>query len=158
MKVAVIGVGNEMRGDDGIGVFLAGELEKGLAGRGLLVIKTQVPENFIRPVMDFRPGKVIILDSADFGGRPGDFRAIKEGEITEFLVSTHNMPLTVFLKALEGLEAEKILVGVQPKNLDFGTGLSREVRGKAGDVLGFVRTLIQTPSFRFRQAHRPCPA
>jgi hydrogenase 3 maturation protease len=143
MKVAIIGVGNELRGDDGIGVFLAGELEKELGKpEGIMIIKTQVPENFIAPIMEFGPGKVIILDSADFKGRPGEFRVIRENEIMEFLVSTHNMPLTVFLKALENLKAKKILIGIQPKGLDFGTGLSREVREKAGDVLGFVRTLL----------------
>lgn len=143
MKVLIIGVGNEMRGDDGIGAFLAGELEREFGNRkDIMVVSTQVPENFIKPIMDFKPDKIIILDSADFGGRPGDFRVIREREIMEFLVSTHNMPLTVFLKALEGLKAEKILVGIQPRNLDFGTGLSREVGDRAGDVLGFVRTLI----------------
>lgn len=143
MKAVILGVGNELRGDDGIGLFLAGELEKELGNpEGIMIIKTQVPENFITPIMEFRPEKIIILDSADFGGRPGDFRVIKEGEILEFAVSTHNMPLTVFLKALEMLRAEKILVGVQPKSLAFGSGLSKELREKAGDVLEFVRTLL----------------
>ncbi len=143
MKVVILGVGNELRGDDGIGVFLAGELEKELRNpEGIMIIKTQVPENFITPIMEFRPGKIIILDSADFKEKPGSFRVIKENEILQFLISTHNMPLTVFLKALEKLKAEKILIGIQPKNLNFGEGLSREVREKAGDILGFVRTLI----------------
>lgn len=143
MKVVILGVGNELRADDGAGVFLAGELEKELGNpEGIMIIRTQVPENFIRPILEFRPGKIIILDAADFGGRPGDFRVIKENEILQFLVSTHNMPLTLFLKALERLKAEKILIGIQPKNLDFGGGLSKEVREKSGDILGFVRTLI----------------
>ncbi len=143
MKVVILGVGNELRADDGAGVFLAGELEKEFGNpEGIMIIKTQVPENFIRPILEFRPGKIIILDAADFKGRPGEFRVIKENEILQFLVSTHNMPLTLFLKALERLKAEKILIGIQPKNLDFGGGLSKEVREKSGDILSFVRTLI----------------
>lgn len=143
MRVVIVGVGNEMRADDGIGIFLAGNLEKELGNpEGIMIIKTQVPENFIKPILDFRPEKIIILDSADFKGKPGEFRVIKEHEIMEFLISTHNMPLTVFLKALEKLEAEKTLIGIQPKNLDFGEGLSKEVRDKAGGILGFVRTLL----------------
>lgn len=143
MKSVVVGVGNDMRGDDGIGIFLAGKLEGEFRGNpDIMVIKTQVPENFIKPIQDFRPEKMIILDSADFGKKPGEFRVIREREILQFLVSTHNMPLTVFLKALENLRAEKILIGIQPGNLDFGEGLSREVREKAGEILGFVRGLI----------------
>ena len=86
MRVVILGVGNEMRGDDGIGVFLAGKLEKELGKpEGIMIIKTQVPENFITPIMEFRPGKIIILDSADFKGKPGEFRVIKEDEILQFL-------------------------------------------------------------------------
>jgi hydrogenase 3 maturation protease len=143
MRAVIVGVGNGLKGDDGIGVFLAGELKREIGeNKDIMVIGTQVPENFIRPILDFRPGRVVILDAADFRGRPGEFRVIKQEEIMGFLVSTHNMPLTIFLKALENLKAEKTLVGVQPKGLEFGTGLSPEVRAGAGDVLGFVRTLL----------------
>ena len=143
MRVVVVGVGNDMRGDDGIGVFLARELKRETGdNRGIMIIETQVPENFIMPILDFRPDRIIILDSADFKEKPGSFRMIKKDEILQFLISTHNMPLTIFLKALEKLNAEKILIGIQPKNLDFGEDLSMEVKKRAGDILEFVRTLI----------------
>ena len=143
MRAGILGVGNDMRGDDGIGVFLARELEKELGkSEGMLIIGTQVPENFIKPILDFRPDIIIILDSADFGGKPGNFRVVEKEEIMEFLISTHNMPLTVFLKALEPLNAKKILIGIQPRSLEFGNGLSEELRKRSGDILGFVRTLI----------------
>ena len=45
-------------------------------------------------------------------------------------------------KALKGLKVGKVLVGVQPGNLNFGEGVSRELKGRVPEILAFVRTLV----------------
>lgn len=133
----IMGLGNDLKGDDGIGWYVVDKLEKMLGHKeDIHFIKTSVPENHITEVKNFSPDILIIIDSADFKGKPGDIRLIGEDEVVHMIGGTHTTPVTLFLKLLledSELPPPKIVfVGVQCKQREFGAPMSREVK-KAGD-------------------------
>jgi len=67
MKVCVCGVGNRMRGDDGIGPKVIEELEKTHSNeKDILLLDAQAnPENFVRDIENFKPDKLIIIDAVE---------------------------------------------------------------------------------------------
>jgi hydrogenase 3 maturation protease len=140
MKSVVIGVGSEFRGDDRIGLEVVKKLKKEVRNQNVMFIKTQVPENFFKKIKDFKPNKLIIIDSADFGGKPGEFRIIDKNSIKENFSSTHNLPLTIFLKEVN---CKKIVfIAVQYKNIKFGSRMSKDVKNSLEKITNFVKKII----------------
>jgi len=140
MRTVIVGVGNEMKADDGIGLRVAKQLqEDGLGGKDTLVIPADVPENFIQPIAKFRPELLVLIDTADFKGKAGEVRAIRDEEISKIFTNTHSIPLVLFLEAIKKqVKTKTIFIGIQPKQLAFGKPMSREVREggrKAADAI-----------------------
>jgi|GEM_PF-185884 len=137
VRSVVMGIGNDLKGDDGIGWYVVEKLSKNLGPReNIHFIKVSVPENHVSEVRDFLPGILIIIDSSDFKGNPGDVRLIGEDEIARTIGGTHATPVTLFLRLLledpESFMPKVVFVGVQKKRTDFGMPMSGEVK-KAGD-------------------------
>jgi len=146
MKTVVIGVGNELKADDGIGLRVAKELQKdGLAGKDIMVIPADVPENWIQPIAKFRPELLILVDSADFKGKAGEIRAIKDGEISKVFTNTHSVPLILFLESIKKQvpKAKTIFIGIQPKTMDFGKPMSREVRLAGNKAMDAIKKIVK---------------
>jgi len=128
-KVAIMGIGNTLRGDDGFGVYLTKALQalQPSPGLGLFVCET-TPENFVGPVTGFEPDTVLLIDAAEFGEEPGSVRLIDVEDIADCGMTTHNLSLRPLGRMLESATgANVVLLAVQPKRREFGTDLSREV-------------------------------
>lgn len=76
-----------------------------------------------------RPDTLIIIDAVDFGGKPGEFRFLEAQDIkTVNLFATHNASISLTINYLQNnLKADIIILIIQPKNINFGDKLSREV-------------------------------
>ncbi len=137
-RFAVLGLGNDLKGDDGVGFYVVDRLRKALASdANMLLIKTAVPENHVRQLRDFSPSMLIIVDAADFGKKPGKTRVIEERQISSVFISTHTTPLTLFLKLYQADQPTKsgvTIIGIQRKSSEFGQPMGEAVR-KAGDLV-----------------------
>jgi hydrogenase 3 maturation protease len=133
-RIAVVGVGNELNGDDAAGVLAARRLHRKLdktagSDRILVVEAGLAPENFSGVLRRFRPEIVILLDAVWFDGKAGATVLLEGGQLAGFGASTHLQPLSTlagFLK--EELGCEVWLIGIQPQHLDFGRPMSAAVR------------------------------
>ena len=132
-KVAIIGLGNIIRGDDGLGPKLI-ELLKARKVNASLFDCGTVPENYIFPILSTSCDTVILVDAADLGIEPGGVRVFGLEEIGNVSFSTHNPSPRLFTDLLKtGKENMNIfVVSVQPKSMALGEPLSEEVlRGLA---------------------------
>jgi hydrogenase 3 maturation protease len=129
-------VGNSFRSDDGVGPYLASRL----AALPVRVVDAgYTPENIIDEVTGLKPSQIVILDAADFGGKPGEVRVIPEEAIPETTLTTHMVPMNVVSKLLtEGTGAKAVFIGIQPKTVALGEGLSPEVRQAADEIVAAV--------------------
>lgn len=130
-EVAVIGIGNAVMGDDGIGPRLVAELEGSVPGVDLIDLGTS-GMRLVHVLAVY--GAVIIIDSGDMGLSPGEFRLFSPEEVVS-LKETRSYSLHDWdvMRSIEisrqlGEAPERILIlAVQPGSVDMGEGLSPEV-------------------------------
>lgn len=128
-RAVILGIGNTLRSDDAVGSLLAGRIKDKIP---YPVYDAGVsPENYLGKIVKDLPDNIIIIDAADFGGKPGEFKVIEGRKLqTVNLFSTHNASLSMVINYLRGnLKADIIILIIQPKSMAFGDKLSREVEG-----------------------------
>jgi len=127
-RPAIVGIGNIMRGDDGLGPRLV-ELLKARAVNARLFDCGTAPENYIFPILSTDCNTIILVDAADFSERAGDINIFDLEEISKVSFSTHNPSprlLTDLLRTGRD-NLDIFVISVQPKTTTLGEGISREV-------------------------------
>jgi hydrogenase 3 maturation protease len=142
-KLALVGVGETLRGDDGVGEKILEALDA-TEFKGVLLIRVgSVPEAYIGKLVEHGCTHVLLLDAANFRGKPGEVRLIDSSMIGGQAVSTHSLPLTLFITYIEkALGAKVLLLGVQPKSIEFNAGLSPEVAKAAQEVAALLTRIL----------------
>ncbi|MCX6817633.1 MAG: hydrogenase 3 maturation endopeptidase HyCI [Candidatus Aenigmarchaeota archaeon] len=146
-RFAILGVGNDLKGDDGVGPYVAEKLKK-LIGKDeyFLFIKTAMPEDHVRELKAFTPTLLIIVDAADFGKRPGSLKVIRDYEISDTALSTHITPLSIFLRLYNADQPVKnpvTIIGIQKKSNEFGQPLGSEARVAGDKVAEIINDLYR---------------
>ena len=127
-KTAVVGIGNIIRGDDGLGPKLI-EILKTKQIKASLFDCGTAPENYIFPILATSCDTVALVDAADMGIAPGGIKIFGLGEITNVSFSTHNPSPRLFTDLLmTGRDNLNIFViSIQPKTTELGAAVSEEV-------------------------------
>jgi hydrogenase 3 maturation protease len=126
-KVVIVGVGNVLRGDDGLGpIFVEGLMDK----VGVTCINAgNALENHLGVIIRERPDTVLLVDAVHLNMNPGEFAIVDPNEIEHGGLSTHDVSPGLFLDFLvEETRCDVFLLGVQPEQLKMGTGISQTVR------------------------------
>ena len=154
VKISVLGVGSELRGDDGAGLLVAENLAKrceedkcGINTRLQVIYGATAPENFTSEIKKFAPTYLVIVDAAEMGEKPGTARFIKREEVTGVTFSTHLLPLSVMLDYLgNSFEFKTIVIGIEPKDMGFDHKVSQEValavKTVSDAIYDFIKELI----------------
>ncbi len=130
-RVAVLGIGNELNGDDAAGIVFAHiMLESGFENPHFLVISAgTVPENFTGLLRLFAPDLVFLVDAARMSKDPGTACLLDFKSIGGCIAFTHTLPLNIFANYLaDELGCKPVLVGIQPEDISMGMPLSSPVR------------------------------
>lgn len=130
-RLALVGIGNELNGDDGIGVAVVRALQKPLKGReNLLLLEAgPAPEAFTGPLRRFAPQLVALIDAADMGEQPGCVQWLPWQAAEGMSASTHTLPPTVLSSFLVSeIGCEVALIGIQPAQMEMEQPLSPPVR------------------------------
>jgi hydrogenase 3 maturation protease len=127
-RVSIAGIGNIIRGDDGLGPKFIELMKARSAGAGLFDCGT-APENYIFPILSTSCDTVVLIDAADMGIAPGGIRIFSLDEISTVSFSTHNPSPRLFTDLLKtGKDDLNIFViSIQPKTTALGAPLSKEV-------------------------------
>ncbi len=126
-KVAILGFGNRLWRDDGAGSVLAERL-KALHPEAPVFDGGMVPENFLEKVAAAEPDSILLVDAADFGGEPGQCRALAGEDLAFTGLSTHAgspQMLAAYLEARTGAEVK--MLAIQPGDVGEGGVFSPEV-------------------------------
>ncbi len=94
-RLAVLGIGHELYGDDAVGVWLAGRLGRlAHSNESLLAVQGgPAPENFTGTLRRFGPDLVLMVDAALMDLEPGKTGWLSWQDTTGFSASTHTLPL-----------------------------------------------------------------
>jgi hydrogenase 3 maturation protease len=131
----VLGIGNQLGGDDAAGTCVVDMLNQ-RRHRTKTLLPTEIiaidagtaPESYTSVIRQHRPDLLILVDAADMGLPPGALRTITPEKISILSFSTHHIPLSMFVSYVEEFCEKVLLVGVQPERTEMGRGISKEVR------------------------------
>lgn len=139
----VIGVGNALRGDDGVGLAVASSL-RGRVPDGVAVIPCeQEPSRLLDAWQGARAA--IVVDAAASGCEPGRVHRFDASETAVptgvFRSSTHAFGVgdaIELARALGRLPRRVVVYGVEGGDFGAGEGLTTPVRGAVEEVAGSV--------------------
>ncbi|MBN2385680.1 MAG: hydrogenase 3 maturation endopeptidase HyCI [Anaerolineales bacterium] len=141
LRLAVVGIGHELGGDDAVGTQLAGLLMRKAAGneRLLALEAGPAPENFTGPLRRFGPHLVLLVDAALMGCPPGTVRWLDWQQAEGFSASTHTLPLNLLATYLTAeLGCELALIGIQPGQTRVDAPLTPAVRAAGRELAGVL--------------------
>jgi hydrogenase maturation protease len=142
-KILVIGVGNPFRHDDGIGSEIIKILQLENNSNFVLIDGGTDSLALIDRLAEYK--KAIIIDAVEMKKSPGAVKLFTPVEakikIKSDVLSTHGLGLAEMLKLIEQLniKTEIKIIGVQPKDISFGEGLSNEVKSQIPQILHLIR-------------------
>jgi len=125
-RVMLVGIGNRLRGDDGLGSELIARL------RGRVEVELldcgEVPERYFGLIEEARPESILLIDAVDLSAEPGAAALFEAYELPDRMGTTHNVPLSVLAGYLaEQTGAKVMLLAVQPQSTALQTLLSPRV-------------------------------
>lgn len=144
-KLIVLGVGNKLKSDDGVGPFIISKLkEQNIENKKLMFIDAEtVPENFTGKIRKENPTHLIIVDACLMDLRPGDMQIVNKYEFANIGISTHSMSLSFFVRYLEkDTEFKIIFVGIEPETMDWGEKPTPEVERAANEFIEVLKRIV----------------
>jgi hydrogenase maturation protease len=148
--LAVVGIGNALRGDDAFGPAVVAALEPCPALR--LFDVQAVPESFLVPIVSSGCAGVLFVDAADLGAEPGRVALVPSEALAEVDVSTHAISLSLVAEAIQGLargdsgrQISCALLGAQPADLKSADRLTAPMVSAVRLVAEAVRMFAACP-------------
>lgn len=142
-SVVLVGVGNPLRRDDGIGIEVIHMLKGKVSEYVSLIDSETVPEDFIEPILEFKPTHILIIDAAVMEAESGSVKLYERWAEADVPISTHMLPIQVFCGYLfEATKAKIAMLLIQPENTEFGEGLTPALERTAKTL---VRLLLEVP-------------
>ncbi len=124
----VFTVGAVLRGDDAAGPMLAKMMQDEPIEGWDVVDGGQMPEDDLSVIRRRNPDVLLLVDAADMGEEPGTIRALQEEDVSsDYLVTTHSLPLSFLIKELKGCCGHVVFLGIQPAQTEFYHALTPAV-------------------------------
>jgi hydrogenase 3 maturation protease len=140
-RIAILGMGNELDGDDAAGIIIVRRLKEILADRtNVLVIDGgNAPESYTGKIRQFGADFVLLVDAADMGEAPGTVAWLDWQDTCGMSGSTHTLPLHVLAQYLImefGCQVALLGIQIQQLNMTLGDPLSPPVAEAVEAVVG----------------------
>lgn len=147
MTAALIGLGNILLKDEGIGVHVINAVEKRYTfSPELEIIDGGTMGLDLLPFFQTHD-RIVLVDAVDFGKEPGSVMIVEDADIPSVLnpkLSVHHIGLSDILLAAQLVRERPIkvsLIGIQPESMDVGLDMTARINGKMEKLIELV---IQT--------------
>jgi hydrogenase maturation protease len=143
-RVLVIGMGNEHRGDDAVGLIVARRLKQELTDDATVLEASGEGTALIAAWKG--ADAVVLIDAARSGGEPGTLYRLEAHTqpipVSFLHCSTHAISAADAIelaRALGEIPPQLIVYGIESKSFEAGAGLSPEAEKAAQEVVSLVR-------------------
>ena len=142
-KIVVLGTGNLLLRDEGVGVHLIQKLKEMEIGEGIELVDGGTS------LLDFIPqaedvSKLIIVDAVKLGGKPGTtYKICVDDSLlkgAKGMTSLHQLGVveTLAIAQKMGKLPYTVIIGIEPKEIGYGLELSPEVERKMGKIVNLI--------------------
>ncbi len=143
-RVIILGVGNILLKDEGVGIHVLHTLQNSLlpAGAEVEMIDGGTSPNILY-LLD-GADRLIIIDAVEGGGEPGTIYRFRAGDIEQegkCILSMHEMGLLDDLEIMELMEGKRrdtIIIGVEPEEMGLGLELSSQLEQEIPQIVKVV--------------------
>jgi hydrogenase maturation protease len=142
-KTVILGIGNVLLSDEGIGVHVANALSDMELPPGVSVVEGGT-DGFRLLNIITEADRLIVVDAVKGGAEPGSIYRFNVDEVRNvppgFRTSVHQVGIleVIDLSGLIGKTPRTTVIGVEPKSLDMSLELSPEIKEKIPRIIELV--------------------
>jgi hydrogenase maturation protease len=150
MKILVLGIGNTLLADEGVGIIAMQALESQFGAREDMEFIDGGTLSFTLAVPISECDALLVIDAAELGAAPGTVRSFEGDEMDRFLgenrkSSVHEVGL-LDLRAISLLTGfwpqHRALIGIQPAFVGWGEVLTPEVAAALPEISSVATEII----------------
>jgi len=132
-KILFVGIGNLLKMDDGVGVYISKRIKnKGTVSS--LTVELSI-ENYIGKINSLNPDILVLIDCVDMMSAAGTFKLLGISQIIDLTFNTHNISLK---RLSEFFRMPVYVLGIQPEKIDFGENISYLVKNVADRIINQI--------------------
>jgi len=142
-RIVVLGAGNLLLKDEGVGIHLIQKLRGMEIGEGVELIDGGTS------LLDFLPeaedvSKLIIVDAIKLGGKPGKtYKICVDDSLlrgAKGMTSLHQLGVveTLAIAQKMGKLPHTVIIGIEPKDIGYGLELSPEIEREMGKMVNLI--------------------
>src|ERR1035437_2886857 len=132
-KILFVGIGNLLKMDDGVGVYISKRIKnKGTVSS--LTVEVSI-ENYIGKINSLNPDILVLIACVDMKSAAGTFKLLSVSQIRDLTFNTHNISLN---RLSEFFMMPVYVLGIQPEKIDFGENISYLVRNVADRIINQI--------------------
>jgi len=132
-KILFVGIGNLLKRDDGVGVYISNRI-KNRNNITSLTVEMSI-ENYIGKINSLKPDLLVLLDCMELKSDPGTFKLLELNQIQDITFNTHNISLN---RLSDFFNMPVYILGIQPEKIDFGENISYLVRNNADKIINQI--------------------
>lgn len=140
MKKALLCVGNELRGDDGVAIAVGRLVEQHLPD-WTVFYGYDTPEDEFARLREFAPDVIVVVDAMS-GFKDGEIEFLDLSDERTYVYSTHNLPTPILMSYLREICIKTIFLGISvllENVLHFTEGLSPNAQASANKALEKIK-------------------
>lgn len=149
MTTAVLGLGNILLKDEGVGVRVVEAIrERYTCSPGVEIIDGGTLGLDLLPLIEGKE-RILIIDAVDFGKEPGYVSVLNDDQIPAVLaakLSVHSIGLSDVLfaaKLLDMTPPKLRLIGIQPQSLEVGLDMSECISDKMEHLIDLTMQTLK---------------
>ncbi len=142
-RILIVGLGNLLLSDDGVGVHAIRELQKN-SPPGVLAVEVGTAVLDALHLFEWAE-KILAIDAMEGGGSAGTIYTLGGQEIEErgLRASLHEVDLLAALRFLpKQVNPEITVLGIEPETIDFGVDLSPALQAALPQLVNSARNIV----------------
>lgn len=142
-KIVILGIGNLLLSDEGVGVHIVNELMKMELPSGVSVVEGGTDGFRLLNVIT-EADRLIVIDAVKGGAEPGSIYRFDIKDVRNcpsgFKSSVHQIGIleVIDLSGLIGKTPHTTVLGIEPKSLEMGMELSEKVKSKVPKIIDLI--------------------
>jgi hydrogenase maturation protease len=150
-NIVILGIGNLLLSDEGVGVHVANKLMEIDLPEGVSVIEGGT-DGFRLLNIITEADRLIVIDAVKGGAAPGSIYRFNLDEVKNcpsgFKTSVHQIGIleVINMSGLIGKTPRTTVIGIEPQSLEMGMELSPEIREKIPRIIELVLDQLKVTS------------
>jgi hydrogenase 3 maturation protease len=132
-SILFVGIGNRLKSDDAVGIYICEHLRRG-SRKQVLIVESGI-EKYVGKINGIAPDLLVLVDCTDFNRSPGYSKLFPVREALDNTIHTHTVSL---LRISEFFTMKTYILGIQPACVGFGEDISPQVLDSAHQLIEYL--------------------